>query len=95
MNMREKIVCVEWDDASFDSGFYDRKDPDRYVQLKTNSVGHLIKSTPTEIIIGTDCWQNLKELKDYRHITTIPKKMIRKIIVLGGKDALCGKKTRE
>lgn len=82
--MKERMVCVEWEDASFDSGYYDRKDADRYVQLMTKTVGHLIKSTPKEIILGTDRWQNSKEPVDYRHITTIPKKMIRRIIELKG-----------
>lgn len=83
--MKEKMVCVEWDDASFDSGYFDRKDPDRYIQLRTKSVGHLIKATAKEIIIGTDCWQNPKELSDFRHITTIPKKMVKRIIELQDK----------
>ena len=25
--MKEKIVCVEWDDASFNQGYYDKKSP--------------------------------------------------------------------
>lgn len=78
----DKIVCVEWDDASFDSGYYDRKDEERYTQLKTMSVGHLIKSNKKEIIIGTDRWQSRKEPIDYRHITTIPRGMVRKVIYL-------------
>jgi len=80
--MREKIVCVEWDDASFDSGYYDKQDISRYNTLKTKTSGFVIKSTPKEIIVATDSWTDSSGKTEYRHITTIPKKMIRKIIEL-------------
>ena len=50
--MREKIVCVEWDDACSNSGSYDDKDPDRFTLIRTKTVGHLIKSTPKTIGIA-------------------------------------------
>ena len=84
--MKEKIVCIEWDDASFNSGYYDKADPERYEQLRTKSVGHLIKSTSKEVIIGTDCWRYSKEPREYRHITTIPRKMINRIMELKGEN---------
>jgi len=80
--MKEKIVCVEWDDATFDSGYYDRTDPERYSQLRMKTVGQLIKSNSREIIVGTDSWENSNEPRSYRHITTIPKKMIKRVIEL-------------
>ena len=80
--MKEKIVSIEWDDACYNTGYYDRNDPAKYTQLRTKSVGHLIKSNSKEIIIGTDCWNAPKEPTEYRHITTIPKKMIKKISIL-------------
>jgi len=82
--VKEKIICVEWDDACFNSGMYDREDTKRFTQLRIKSVGHLIKSTPKEIIIGTDCWHDFNVPVDYRHITTIPKKMIVRITKLSG-----------
>ena len=77
-----KIVCVNWDDASFDSGYYDKDTPKRYEQLETKTVGHIVKSDPKQIVIATDNWLNYDGKPEYRHITTIPKKMIRKVIVL-------------
>jgi len=85
--MREKIVCVEWDDACFDSGYYDKGNPKRYEQLETKTVGLVIKTTPKEIIVGTDTWLNNDGKTEYRHISTIPKKMIRKIVYLEARDA--------
>lgn len=82
--MKEKIVCVEWDDASFDSGYYDRTDPARYTELLTLSVGHVVKRDGKQILIGTDRWKNARNETEYRHITTIPLKMVRKITVLKG-----------
>jgi len=82
--MKEKIVCVEWDDASFDSGYYDRNDTNRYSELKTKTSGFVIKSTSKEIIIGTDSWLNNSGGTEYRHITTIPKRMVRKVTELKG-----------
>ena len=82
--MKERIVCVEWDDASFDSGYYDKNDSRRYNQLKTKTSGFVVKSTPKEIIIATDSWADNSGETEYRHITTIPKKMIRKITELKG-----------
>ena len=80
--MKERIVCVEWDDASFDSGYYDSKDTERYLQLKTKTVGQVVKSSPKEIILAVDRWQNGDGKPEYRHITTIPRGMIRKITEL-------------
>lgn len=83
--MREsKIVCVEWDDAFYDSGYYDKDTPRRYEHLETQTVGHVIKSDSNQIVVSTDRWINYDGKPEYRHITTIPKKMIKKIIVLKG-----------
>jgi len=82
--MKERIVCVEWEDASFDSGYYDKNDAARYSELKTKTTGFVVKSTPKEIILGTDSWLNNSGKAEYRHITTIPKKMVRKVIDLKG-----------
>ena len=75
---------MEWDDASFDSGYYDKDDTLRYNTLKTKTSGFLVKSTPKEIIVAMDRWVDTSGKTEYRHITTIPKKMIRKIIELKG-----------
>lgn len=80
--MKERIVCVEWDDASYDSGYYDKAIPKKYEQLETKTVGHLIKSDSKLILLAIDRWINFDGKPEYRHITTIPKKMIRKITEL-------------
>jgi len=80
--MKEKIVCVEWYDACFDSGYYDKSVPKRYEQIETKTVGVVIKSDPKEIIVATDSWLSNDGKTEYRHISTIPKKMIRRIIEL-------------
>jgi len=82
--MKERIVCVEWDDASFDSGYYDKQDPERYSPLNTKTVGMIVKSSAKEIILAVDSWNNKGKETEYRHITTIPKKMIIKIVELKG-----------
>ena len=82
--MKERIVLVEWEDASFDSGYYDNKDPERYSQLKTETVGRVIRSTAKEIILAVDKWHDRDGKPEYRHISTIPKKMISKVTELKG-----------
>lgn len=81
--MKERIVCVEWEDASFASGYYDRKSPKDFEPVLTRSVGHFIKKTKSGIIIGMErFYDDKRKPTDDRHITTIPKKMIRRIIEL-------------
>ena len=81
--MKERIVCVDWYDASFNDGYYDRKNPSNFAQVHTRSVGHLVTSKGKDIIISTDrfyCSEN--HLDSERHISTIPKKMVKKITYL-------------
>ena len=82
--MKERIVCVEWDDASFNSGYYEEKEPERFEQVRTRSIGFLIKSTPKEIILSSDRYYLKNKIDGERHINTIPRKMIRKITQLKG-----------
>ena len=81
--MREKIVCVEWDDASFNQGYYDKKCPEDFRQIKTRTVGHLVKRSAKEVLLAVDrFYKSDGKLDSERHITTIPRKMIRKITYL-------------
>ncbi len=81
--VREKIVCIEWMDAVSNPGSYDKDEPHRFAQMRTRTVGHLVKSTPQEIIVSQDRFYTYKNKIDGdRHITTIPKKMIRKVVLL-------------
>ena len=82
-SMKEKIVCVEWDDASFNSGYYDKKTPEDFRQVKTKTVGHLVKRSAKEVLLAVDRFYKPDgKLDSERHITTIPRKMIRKITYL-------------
>ena len=81
--MKEKIVCVEWDDASFNQGYYDKKSPEDFRQVRTRTVGHLIKKSSKEVLVSIDRFYNpAGKLENDRHITTIPRKMIKKITYL-------------
>ena len=83
--MREKIVCIEWVDACSNSGAYDDKDPERFTPIKTKTVGHLIKSTPKTIIVSQDrIYLNSGKIDGDRHISIIPRGMIRKVTELKG-----------
>ena len=81
--MKEKIVCVEWDDASFNSGYYDERKPENFEPVLTRTVGFMIKTTSKAIILGIEKSDNREgQPPDDRHITTIPKKMVTKITEL-------------
>jgi hypothetical protein len=81
--MKENIVCIEWDDASFNSGYYDKKDNSRFEPIKTKTAGFVVKSNRKYIIVSQDHFYNEKgEIEDERHITTIPRGVIRKIVKL-------------
>ena len=84
--MKDKIVCVEWDDASFNSGYYDKKDKERFVPVKTKTAGFVIRSNRKSIIISHDRFYDEQgNLDDERHITVIPRGMIRHITELAEK----------
>ena len=74
----KKIVCVEWDDAGFNSGYYDENNKDLHNPIIVQTVGHLIQNNRSVIVVATDKY-TYTESEDQRHISTIPKKMIRKI----------------
>ena len=81
--MKEKIICVEWDDATYNSGYYDEKSPEQYTVTQTRTVGHQIKRTSQAVILSMERFYTDKKTPcDDRRIVTIPKKMIRKIVEL-------------
>ncbi len=82
--MKEIMVRVEWDDASYDSGYYDKTELQRYTQLKTVTVGHLVRRDGKQVLVAMDKWKNSRNEYEYRHISTIPKKMITRIVELKG-----------
>ncbi len=49
-DMKEKIICIEWEDAAYNSGYYDKKDTEgNFEPYLTRTVGHLIKKTPKAV----------------------------------------------
>ena len=85
--MREKIVCIEWDDATFNSGFYDKKTPENFEPTFTQTVGHLVRKTAKYIIVSQDRFYDSKgKPSDDRHLSIIPKKMIRRVILLNKEE---------
>ena len=81
--MKERIVCVEWEDAGFISGYYDKKDKEKFVPVKTKTAGFLVKSDRKAIVISHDRFYDEEgKVEDERHITVIPRGMIRKVIEL-------------
>lgn len=81
--MREKIICVEWDDASWNSGYYDKYRPENFEPVKTKTVGHFVKRTAKAIIVSQDRFYTPGgKVDDDRHTTTIPLKMITRVTQL-------------
>lgn len=83
----KKIVCVEWDDAGFNSGYYDEDNKDIHTPIIVKTVGHLIKRTKAVVIVATDTYQYAKSDGDSRYISTIPRKMVKKISYLEVRSA--------
>ena len=82
---KEQIVCVEWEDASYDSGYYDKKEPERFEPVKVLTVGFVAEKTHKKIVVCIDKF-HLEEGKiDLRHCSTIPRKYITKIRYLEDK----------
>jgi len=80
---KERIVCIEWEDASYNSGYYDKKSPEDFEPVFTRTVGHLVKRTAKSVIVSQDRFYRSNKIDDDRHIGIIPKKMIKQIIELG------------
>ncbi len=86
--MKDKIVCIEWEDASFNNGYYDEDKPSDFDPILNFTVGHVIKSNKKVIITSTDKWGGKDKV--YRHTSTIPRKMIKSITVLvDKKEQVC------
>ena len=83
---KEKIVCVEWEDAAFNSGYYDKRRPEDFTPVLTRTVGYLVKRTAKSVLVSQDrFYKDNGKIDDERHIGIIPKKMIKRITELEGK----------
>ena len=87
--MKERIVCVEWEDAGFNAGYYDVEKPSLFKPIKTKTAGFVVKSNRDVVVVSHDRFYDEKgKLDDQRHITVIPRGMIRHI------TDLCPKPTK-
>ena len=86
--MKEKIVCVEWEDACSNSGYYDKRRPEDFEPVLARTVGHFITRTKSAVIVAQErFYDNKGKPESERHIITIPKKMIRKVMELNSNNA--------
>jgi len=73
-----KIVCVDWEDAASNSGYYDFEHPENTTTVNARTVGHLLRNDRKEVTLAAETFQD----GEFRHIHSIPKGMVRKITVL-------------
>lgn len=83
--MKDKIVCIEWLDATYTSNYYDKEHPEKFDAILTRTVGHLVRKTKKDIIVSQDRFYEAGKPSDDRHLSTIPKKMVDRIIELNDK----------
>ena len=76
--MKERIVCVEWDDAVSNNGYYNKDHPEKFNPIRCKTVGHLISKNKKAVVISSEAFED----GDKRDIHTIPKKMVVKVTEL-------------
>jgi len=82
---KEKPVLIEWNDACFNAGYYDKQERERFEPTLTRTIGFLVKSDRKSVVVCQDRFYDEKNrLSDERHIGTIPRKMIKRITYLRG-----------
>ena len=84
---KERFVCIEWEDASNNGGYYDAEDEKRFNPIPTQTVGHLIKKDRRKALVAQERYSYSDGDITSRHIQCIPRKMITKIRYLENKDA--------
>jgi len=76
---RERFVCVEWDDAAHNSGYYDATEPERFTPISSQTVGHLIQKNRKQVIVAQERYFGTSSSVEYRYTQIIPRKMVTKI----------------
>ena len=79
---KEKPVYIEWYDACYNSGYYESDHRERFEPVVTKTIGFLVKSDRKSVIVCQDRFYNTDNTVDERHIGTIPRKMIRRVVYL-------------
>jgi len=73
-----KIVEVGWLDACSETGYYDKRRPEKHALIKCHTVGFLKVRNKEKVVLVTECFDDGEE----RHIHVIPRKMVTDIKVL-------------
>ena len=73
---KRKMVYIEWEDASSNNGYYDKKDPPKTVMCRT--IGFLAEHNKGRVVLTSELFVD----GDARHIHTIPRKMVKRIVQL-------------
>lgn len=75
---KKKIVCVEWEDAANNNGYYNKDHPEYTSTAQAKTVGYLIENKKKVLKLAVETFSD----GDMRHIHSIPKGMVRKITYL-------------
>ena len=80
---KEEIVCIEWEDASFISGYYDPDKPENFHAVPTKTVGFLVIKGRRAVVVSQDRFYfEDGSIDSDRHLSIIPRKMIKSIKVM-------------
>ena len=72
---KERFVCIEWEDASYNAGYYEETATTHFHLMPCMTVGHLIKAGRKEVILAMDEFED----GDHRRTATLPRASVRKI----------------
>jgi len=79
---KKKIVCVDWEDASSNSGYWSKKDTNEFSTVNARTIGYMVEKNKKMVKL---CTENFED-GGFRHVHCIPKGMVRKITVLSKGD---------
>lgn len=75
----KKIVEIEWEDAHSSTAYYQKDRPEKERVILCRTVGYLVEKNNHRIVVVAQSYND----GDMRYVHTIPRKMVRKITVLG------------
>lgn len=75
---KKKIVCVEWEDAANNNGYYDKEHPEYTTTAPAKTVGYLVENNRKVLKLAVETFED----GALRHIHSIPKGTVRKITYL-------------
>jgi len=75
---KKKIVCIDWEDAASNSGYYNKDKPKETTTVNARTVGFLMENNRKVVKICAEGFED----GEFRHVHAIPKGMVRKITIL-------------